>query len=1040
MRLARLPENLRLIPFLLIVAVLCPFAHGKVIYVDDDAAGANDGTSWTNAYIYLQDALADANESEKPVEIRVAQGIYKPDQGSKITSVYREATFQLINGVTLKGGHAGLGEPDPNARNMSLYETILSGDLKGDDVPVDAPWDLADRTGHGDNCRHVVTGTDTDHTAVLDGVTIRDGWAGGYFGDSGGGMYNLNGSPTVSNCIFENNFAGSDDLIFGNGAGMCNEYSNPTLRNCTFSRNCVGYSWGYKGDWLSITGGGIYNYYSNPRLTGCTFTGNVAFDCGGGMSNVHSSPELIECAFATNVSFGRGGAMYNYDSAPTLRNCRITVNVAALGGGAYLENGNVTLANCTLAGNAGVANGHTLVCDSREQGSPGRVAFTNCILWDGENAISNNDNSYITVSYSDVQYRWPGEGNIDVDPCFANPGYWDPNGTPYEAGDDSWVDGDYHLKSETGRWDPAGQSWVIDETSSPCIDAGDPNSPVALEPSPNGDLINMGAYGGTAEASKSPSGLHAPYGGGTGEPNDPYLIYTAEHLNALGAESNDCGKHVKLMADIDLSGYSYDRAVIAPNVNDTESDSQGIAFTGVFDGNRHTISHLTVSGVETLGLFGHIGEGGRVKNLGIEGVTVAGGDFSEELGGLAGRNEGEITDCYATGSVTGGADAADLGGLVGCNLRGTVANCIAACSVAGGTARQDEAKHLGGLVGWNDWGVISNCYATGEVTAGDESAGLGGLVGDNEQGTITDCHATGTVTGGDNSGSLGGLVGTNGDDVETGVITDCYASGNVIGGNAAESLGGLVGSNYATISGCYATGVVTGRDSCSQLGGLAGENWWGGNVTCCFAVGDVTGGNSSERIGGFAGTNGGEGTIGESYAAGSVRAGSDSHCLGGLVGENEGGEEAAYVRNCYSTANVTADAGSEEIGGLVGKNGGGDDPGSVRNCYSTGAVMAGATSGAIGGLVGGNIGHIRGSFWDIETSGLNTMCGRQDTHAHDCDNANGKTTGEMQTAKMFLDAGWDFIGETENGVDDTWWIDEGQDYPRLWWEPGGETP
>ena len=82
---------------------------------------------------------------------------------------------------------------------------------------------------------------------------------------------------------------------------------------------------------------------------------------------------------------------------------------------------------------------------------------------------------------------------------FARPGYWadvnDPNAV--------WIDGDYHLKSQAGRWDPVSESWIIDDVTSPCIDVGDPNSPVGDEPEPNGERINIGAYGGTAEASKS---------------------------------------------------------------------------------------------------------------------------------------------------------------------------------------------------------------------------------------------------------------------------------------------------------------------------------------------------------------------------------------------------------------------------------------------------------------------------------------------------------------------------------------------------------
>jgi hypothetical protein len=93
--------------------------HGRTIYVDDDASGLNNGSSWENAYIYLQDALADANSSPKPVEIRVAQGIYTPDRGAGIEAGDYNASFELINGVTLSGGYAGLN-PGLVARGSSL--------------------------------------------------------------------------------------------------------------------------------------------------------------------------------------------------------------------------------------------------------------------------------------------------------------------------------------------------------------------------------------------------------------------------------------------------------------------------------------------------------------------------------------------------------------------------------------------------------------------------------------------------------------------------------------------------------------------------------------------------------------------------------------------------------------------------------------------------------------------------------------------------------------------------------------------------------
>jgi hypothetical protein len=131
--------------------------------------------------------------------------------------------------------------------------------------------------------------------------------------------------------------------------------------------------------------------------------------------------------------------------------------------------------------------------------------LTNCILWG--NTFSQVSGDAI-ISYSDIEGGFPGEGNIDIDPCFVNLGYWDTNGTPNDPNDDFWVDGDYHMKSQAGRYDPNTETWVKDDVTSPCIDAGDPNTCIGFEPNPNGSLVNMGAYGGTAEASLSPSGIN----------------------------------------------------------------------------------------------------------------------------------------------------------------------------------------------------------------------------------------------------------------------------------------------------------------------------------------------------------------------------------------------------------------------------------------------------------------------------------------------------------------------------------------------------
>ncbi|MHC4752022.1 MAG: right-handed parallel beta-helix repeat-containing protein, partial [Planctomycetota bacterium] len=237
-----------LIPVLLL-ATLCTFATGKTIYVDDDANGENNGSSWTDAYNYLQDALMTALPGD---DIRVAQGIYKPNEFtlSKRPNLDRKETFQLKNGVAIRGGYAGIGEPNEDFRSVEQYETFLSGDLSGNDVDVNDPRDLLNEPTWAENSYHVVTGSVTGETSVLDGFTIIAG--------SHHGMYNQTGSPTIANCTFRGNRAERW------GGGMFNSNSNPKLNNCTFSGNST--KWG----------GGMFNSESSPALTKCTFSGNSA--------------------------------------------------------------------------------------------------------------------------------------------------------------------------------------------------------------------------------------------------------------------------------------------------------------------------------------------------------------------------------------------------------------------------------------------------------------------------------------------------------------------------------------------------------------------------------------------------------------------------------------------------------------------------------------------------------------------------------------------------------------------------------------------
>jgi predicted outer membrane repeat protein len=479
----------------LALALACT-AGGKIIYVDDDANAPGDGKSWATPYRYLQDALADAKTAEKPVEIRVAQGIYTPDHGAGQTRGDRNASFCLMNGVSLLGGYVGIGVADSNARQIEVYKTILSGDLAGNDVIVDDPCDLEDEPSRAENSYHVVRAFMLDGTPVLEGFTITAGNANGdppsdrYKG--GGLLCELSKNLLLAKCTFRENFAQS-------GGGMFNYSSNPRLTSCSFIGNAASGAGGFGGGMAGV-------YRSSPTVNNCTFRQNYAVG-GGGISNTSGEPKFALCDLTRNRA-SMGGAVYIDTSLISFENCRFSLNSASIGGAAATMSprcllshclfegnsaevrggaiaasagNNITVSNCTLSGNAS-PKGNAFSLERRQN----VLRIVSSILWDGGDEIRDESNSPIMIAYSNVLGGWEGVGNLDVDPRFGDPSR-----------------GDYHPKSQGGRWDPVSQTWIMDDVTSPCIDGGDPNGPIGYEPFPNGGRINMGAYGGTPEASKS---------------------------------------------------------------------------------------------------------------------------------------------------------------------------------------------------------------------------------------------------------------------------------------------------------------------------------------------------------------------------------------------------------------------------------------------------------------------------------------------------------------------------------------------------------
>jgi hypothetical protein len=430
----------------------------QILYVSPGGNGTCT-TSWSNA-CELQTALGAAVSDD---EIWVQAGTYKPTTGSD-----RTVSFALTDGVAVYGGFTGT-EISRKQRNWVTNVTTLSGDI-------------GTAGNISDNSYHVVTGSGTSTTTILDGFTISGGNANTPdLNHLGGGMYNVNGSPTLTNVILIGNIAWF-------GGGMYNQDSNPTLVNVTFSENNASFGGGMRNLDSSPTlanvifssnaamdnGGGMYNESGSPTLANVTFSGNTANNNGAGMHNLNSSPTLTNVIFSDNtarnngggmfshygsprltgVTFSgnivtqRGGGMYNQYNNPILANVIFSGNTASSsGGGIFNLSSSPTLANVTFYGNMGTTGG------GMSNSSSNNITMANAILWGNTPDQIFNSSSTPMVTYSDVQGGYTGTGNLNADPQFVR--------NPSPGGDGQWGTPD----------DDYGDLRL--QLTSPAIDAGD---------------------------------------------------------------------------------------------------------------------------------------------------------------------------------------------------------------------------------------------------------------------------------------------------------------------------------------------------------------------------------------------------------------------------------------------------------------------------------------------------------------------------------------------------------------------------------------
>ena len=269
-------------------------------YVDDDADPNGDGMTWSTAFSDLQDALDVATYDD---EIRVAGGVYVPSQPTDPNDP-RTATFELISSVGMYGGYAGLANANhPDDRDIELYETILSGDLAGDDGPGFENDD--------ENTYHVVRANECDEAAVLDGFTITAGNANStdYPDDRGGGVSLRHSDLSISNCLITQNSAEEG------GGGIRAMHGSPSFIDCLVRDNRV-------TDW---SGGGVNAYSGLPLFRNCTIAGNVAAEDGGGVSGQVTDPIFVNCQITGNSAAEDGGGIGLAGwCEPTLVNCVIS--------------------------------------------------------------------------------------------------------------------------------------------------------------------------------------------------------------------------------------------------------------------------------------------------------------------------------------------------------------------------------------------------------------------------------------------------------------------------------------------------------------------------------------------------------------------------------------------------------------------------------------------------------------------------------------------------------------------------------------------
>ena len=436
---------------MLAVARVC---SADIYYVDADATGNGLGGDWENAFVTLQPALAVAGPGD---EIWVAEGTYRPTD-----TINRTAAFDLVGGTALYGGFNGT-ETQREQRDPSLHETILTGDVNGDDVPgVDE-----NHPSKQDNCYHVVRVDREFVELIIDGFTITAGHANGPVNGSddtiGAGVFGYAAYIRMQNCRIMENFAQANaglslligSLILerctfrsnraigtGGGMGLFGIFEHKIVRDCVFEHNSAGREGGggaqcsvediiiercrFESNICNGRAGGLF-MNSRGIVADCEFRSNTATDVGGGLY-VNANVDVIRTRFYDNEAL-MGGALVAGNG--TIVNSILTGNRAVERGGGALLSSSASMINCSVVGNHAGETGGGIDASNA-------ILVNNTIVWGntaGAGAATSKirASSNVTVSLSCVQHGWTGFGgnNTSDDPMLLDPnGDDDVFGTP----------------------------------------------------------------------------------------------------------------------------------------------------------------------------------------------------------------------------------------------------------------------------------------------------------------------------------------------------------------------------------------------------------------------------------------------------------------------------------------------------------------------------------------------------------------------------------------------------------------------------------